>query len=117
LYRSSVLSVLRALVMVMEEFGKLLAQAFVGCFLMPDHHRVLEQFLLNVLRQISPSLDRGGAEQPRQMDLCVAASLIEHGKPPAIRSSQSSPESSSRVATPSAYSCRRAGAGRADFGR
>src|SRR4051812_14478706 len=79
--------------MVMEEFGKLFAQAFVGCFLMPDHHSVLEQLLLNVLRQVSPSLDRGGAEQPRQMDLRVEASLIEHGKSPAIRSSQSSPES------------------------
>ena len=48
---------------VVEEAGKLLAQTFVALGAMARDDRVLEQFLLNGLRELSPNLYYRGAKR------------------------------------------------------
>src|ERR1043165_108332 len=48
---------------VMQEFGKLLAQAFVALAMVADDDRVLEQLFLNGLWQLCPKVKRRRAEQ------------------------------------------------------
>jgi len=58
-----VLRLLRAGMTVMQEFGKLFAQAFVAFAAVADHDRVLEQLFLNRRRQLCPKVKRRGAQQ------------------------------------------------------
>jgi len=43
--------------MVVQEFGELLAEGFVALAAMADHHRVREQLLLDVGRQLAQNMD------------------------------------------------------------
>ena len=52
----------RPLMMLMQKFSQLLAQAFVLLALMPKHHGPLEQCVLQLLRQLAPKIRRRGAE-------------------------------------------------------
>src|SRR5580693_8042773 len=52
----------RPFVMVMKKLRQLLAQAFVPLGLVSAHHRLLEQDLLNLLRQLAPQVQRGEAQ-------------------------------------------------------
>jgi hypothetical protein len=44
------------LVMIVQEFGQLLAQAFILLAFMAEHHRALEQRVLQLLRQMAPEI-------------------------------------------------------------
>src|SRR5580704_15295776 len=52
----------RPFVMVVKKLRQLLAQAFVPLRLVAPHHRLLEQALLNLLRQLAPQIEGGEAE-------------------------------------------------------
>jgi hypothetical protein len=53
---------MRAGMMIVQEFGELLAQAFVLLALMPKQHGALEQAMLEILRQLAPQIGGGGAK-------------------------------------------------------
>src|SRR5260370_35879695 len=48
--------------MIVEEFCQLFAQTFVLLALVAEHHRMLEQLMLQLLRQFAPQVCGGGAE-------------------------------------------------------
>jgi hypothetical protein len=48
---------------IVQEAGKLLAQTFVALGMMARDDRVLEQFLLNGFRKLSPNLHYRGAKR------------------------------------------------------
>src|ERR1700681_4639541 len=52
----------RPFVMVVKKLRQLLAQAFVPLRLVAPHHRLLEQALLTLLRQLAPQIEGGEAE-------------------------------------------------------
>src|SRR5580704_7140364 len=52
----------RPFVVVMKKLRQLLAQAFVPLGLVSPHHRLLEQDLLNLLRQLTPQVQRREAQ-------------------------------------------------------
>jgi hypothetical protein len=48
--------------MIVQEFGQLLAQALVLLALMPEQYGALEQDMLEILRQVAPEIGGGGAK-------------------------------------------------------
>jgi hypothetical protein len=56
----------RPFVVGMKELRQLLAQAFVALGLVTAQHGLLEQPLLNLLRQLAPQIERGEAERLRE---------------------------------------------------
>jgi hypothetical protein len=52
----------RPFVVVVKELRQLLAQALVPLGLVSPHHRLLEQALLNLLRQLAPQIEGGEAQ-------------------------------------------------------
>jgi len=48
--------------MIVEEFCQLFAQTFVLFPLVAEHYRMLEQLMLQLLRQFTPQVCGGGAE-------------------------------------------------------
>ena len=75
-------SALRARVIVVQEFGELLAQAFVALAAMADHQRMLEQLLLDLGRQLRPHMDGGGAHDRRKARF--AGLVVRHPVPSAM---------------------------------
>jgi hypothetical protein len=60
--------------MVVQEFGQLLAQAFVALGFVAQHDGPLEQGVLQLVRQAAPQLRHGGTEdQEVSVGVCVAS--------------------------------------------
>jgi hypothetical protein len=67
---------MRAGMMIVQEFGQLLAQAFVLLALMPEHHGTLEQNVLEILRQLAPEIGGGGAKHKQITGWDVVDDLV-----------------------------------------
>jgi hypothetical protein len=64
----------RPFVVGMKKLRQLLAQAFVALGPVPAHHRLLEQAVLKLLRQLAPKIQRREPERRREpFDVFVSA--------------------------------------------
>jgi hypothetical protein len=67
--------VLRPRVMIVEEFGQLLAQAFVALAFVAENDGPFEQGLLKLLRQVAPKVC-GGRSEDEKVTVLVRSDVI-----------------------------------------
>ncbi|HMK70304.1 MAG TPA: hypothetical protein VK442_04955 [Xanthobacteraceae bacterium] len=70
-------SAMGARVVIVEEFGQLLAQAFIPLALMAEHDGPFEQGLLKLLRQIAPKVrDRRAKDEEVTLGVSVPRDVV-----------------------------------------